>query len=72
MGIKRFRQILLFIIAFSFLRGLQLGFLSGEDSFTMGYIGIGIGLLPDKKSDASALDTTTTTIPFSEVRKIQN
>ena len=71
MGIKRFRQILLFIVAFSFLRGLQLGFLSGEDSFTMGYIGIG-SLLPDKKSDASALDTTTTAIPFSEVRKTQN
>ena len=69
MGIKRFRQILLFIVAFSFLRGLQL--LNGEDSFTMGYIGIG-SLLPDKKSDASAVDTTTTTIPFSEVRKIQN
>ena len=61
---RRCRQILLFIAAFSFLRGLQVGFVS-EDSLRISYIG---DLLSGNKSDDSA-HATTTAIPFSEVRK---
>ena len=61
---RRCRQILLFIAAFSFLRGLQVGFVS-EDSLRTGFIG---DLLSGNKSDDSA-HATTTAVPFSEVRK---
>ena len=62
---RRCRQIFLFIAAFSFLRGLQVGFVS-EDSLRIGFIG---DLLSSaNKSDDSA-HATTPTIPFSEVRK---
>ena len=61
----RCRQIFLFIATFSFLRGLQVGFLS-EGNLRIGYIG---NLwLSGNKSDGSAL-VTTPAIPFSEVRK---
>ena len=62
---RRCRQVFLFIAAFSFLRGLQVGFVS-EDSLRIGFIG---DLLSSaNKSDDSA-HATTPTIPFSEVRK---
>ena len=62
---KRWRQIFLFIAAFSFLRGLQVGFVS-EESLRMGYIG---DLLSPGNKSEDTTHATTSAIPFPEVRK---